>query len=361
MDKRYQVFVSSTYEDLREERQEVMHALLELDCIPSGMELFPAASEDQWSLIKKVIAECDYYLIVSAGRYGSIGPVGQSYTEMEYRHAIDLGKPVIAFLHKDPTQIAVAKAEKTDEGKKRLEDFRTLLQSRMCKFWSSPAELGSVASRSLVRLIKTTPAIGWVRSDQALDAETSSEILKLKKTIESLEVKLQQARLSGPAGSEQLSQGDDEVNLSFKFETRDKKRETWTWDYSINLMWDEVFYDIGPVVLNEATDSDIRTALTRSVRERSWEKRKNDADLKNHTAHTRTFQIVEHDFQTVKIQLIALGLIAKSQKARSVKDARTFWALTPYGDQYLTRLRAIRRGASLEVSEQPPDSEQEGN
>lgn len=42
MDKRYQVFVSSTYEDLREERGAVMQALLGLDCIPTGMESFPA-------------------------------------------------------------------------------------------------------------------------------------------------------------------------------------------------------------------------------------------------------------------------------------------------------------------------------
>ena len=55
MDKRYQVFVSSTFKDLQDERQEIMQALLELDCIPSGMELFPAANEDQWSLIKKVM------------------------------------------------------------------------------------------------------------------------------------------------------------------------------------------------------------------------------------------------------------------------------------------------------------------
>jgi hypothetical protein len=46
--KKYQVFVSSTYIDLIDERQEIMHALLELDCIPAGMELFPAANEDQW-------------------------------------------------------------------------------------------------------------------------------------------------------------------------------------------------------------------------------------------------------------------------------------------------------------------------
>src|SRR5258708_5384955 len=108
MDKRYQVFVSSTYEDLRAERQEVMQALLELDCIPSGMELFPAANQDQWSLIQRVIGECDYYIVISAGRYGSIGPTGQSYTEMEYRYAISINKPTIAFLHNDPLLISAA-------------------------------------------------------------------------------------------------------------------------------------------------------------------------------------------------------------------------------------------------------------
>jgi hypothetical protein len=320
------------------------------------MELFPAADEDQWTLIKKVIAECDYYLIVSAGRYGSIGPNGHSYTEMEYRYAIDLRKPIIAFLYQDPMQLAAARTEQTDEGKKRLVDFRHLLQTRMCKFWSSPAELGSVVSRSLVRLIKTTPAVGWIRSDQAFDAEAAAEILKLKRTIEGLETKLQQARLSGPTGSDQLAQGDDTVKVAFKFETKDAGRVGWSWDYAVELSWDQILYDVGPIMLNEASDTDLRSALNRTVRERSREVRGKDRQLKGHTAQSASFTASEHDFQTIKIQLIALGLVAKSQKARSVKDSRTFWALTPYGDQMLTRLRAIRRGPSLEAPEPSEDA-----
>ena len=42
MDKRYQVFVSSTYSDLQNERRKVLLTILSLDCIPTGMELFPA-------------------------------------------------------------------------------------------------------------------------------------------------------------------------------------------------------------------------------------------------------------------------------------------------------------------------------
>ena len=45
LDKKYQVFVSSTYIDLQEERQEVIKALLELDCFPSSMEFFPFSAK----------------------------------------------------------------------------------------------------------------------------------------------------------------------------------------------------------------------------------------------------------------------------------------------------------------------------
>ncbi|WP_293638541.1 DUF4062 domain-containing protein [Polaromonas sp.] len=134
MEKRYQVFVSSTYADLHVERQEVMQALLELDCIPAGMELFPAANEDQWTLIKKVIDDCDYYMVIVAGRYGSIGPDGLSFTEMEYRYALDIGKTVLGFVHREPGVLSASRCEATDEGKAKLVTFREFVQKKMCRF-----------------------------------------------------------------------------------------------------------------------------------------------------------------------------------------------------------------------------------
>ncbi|MCC0004031.1 MAG: DUF4062 domain-containing protein [Methylobacteriaceae bacterium] len=123
MDKRYQVFVSSTFSDLQVERQEILQALLELDCIPSGMELFPAANDDQWTLIKKIISDCDYYIVVIGGKYGSIGPDGISYTEMEYRHALSLKKPIIAFVHKDIGKLPANRVESSEESRKKLDSF----------------------------------------------------------------------------------------------------------------------------------------------------------------------------------------------------------------------------------------------
>ena len=69
-EKRYQVFVSSTYADLVDERASVVQALMEMDCIPAGMEAFPAVDEDQLEFIKTVIDDCDYYVLIVGG--GSI-------------------------------------------------------------------------------------------------------------------------------------------------------------------------------------------------------------------------------------------------------------------------------------------------
>ena len=184
--KRYQVFVSSTFEDLQSERQHVIQALLELDCIPAGMELFPAADDDQWSLIKNVIDDSDYYVLIVGGRYGSIGPTGKSYTEMEYSYAIEIGKPVLAFLHASPGDLPSSKVESDSSARAQLEQFRALVRQKHCRTWHSPAELGGIVSRSLVQAIKHRPAVGWVKADQPNEA-TLRELLELRKRVDDAE------------------------------------------------------------------------------------------------------------------------------------------------------------------------------
>lgn len=244
MDKRYQVFISSTYQDLQEERQEVIQALLELDCIPSGMELFPAANDDQWTLIKKVIDDSDYYMVIIGGRYGSIGPEGLSFTEMEYRYAVSCGKPVIAFLHKNPGELSANRTEKDPDSLMKLNDFRNLAQNKLVKYWTTPFDLGSMVSRSLIRLIKTNPAVGWVRADQVSDESSPKEILRLHKQVEELEKLLAEARTQAPHGSENLAQGIDELTIKYSFVVRDPKtykRNGYLAEFSIT--WNELFLD----------------------------------------------------------------------------------------------------------------------
>jgi hypothetical protein len=99
MAKKYQVFISSTFADLQNERSEILKAVLDLGHIPSGMELFPAVDLNQMTYIKQIIDVCDYYVLVIGARYGSTNDVGMSFTESEYRYAREKGKVILAFIH----------------------------------------------------------------------------------------------------------------------------------------------------------------------------------------------------------------------------------------------------------------------
>jgi hypothetical protein len=82
-DRRYQVFVSSTYEDLIEERKLIYETLLETYCMPVGMGLLPAAPEEKWKMICRLIEDCDYFIVIVAGKYGTLAPDNVGWTEKE--------------------------------------------------------------------------------------------------------------------------------------------------------------------------------------------------------------------------------------------------------------------------------------
>lgn len=358
MEKRFQVFVSSTYEDLRDERQEVMQALLELDCIPAGMELFPAANEDQWTLIRKVIEDCDYYIVVIGGRYGSLGPTGISYTQMEYEYAISQNKPIIGFLHKDPSSIPVKKTEKTPENQVKLDQFRTLVQQKMCKYWLTPSDLGSVVSRSLVMLIKSTPAVGWVRADLLPDTNTTEELLRLRQQIDELQNQLVESQQFLPMGFEDLSQGDDVILVKYKYilgksMTWDNHEFKTSPDITIQSVydttWNNIFSLISPLLIDEASDNILRRALTSVIEGEIVSYIRTREDFEGYAL--MRIDIDDNDFNMIKVQFLALKLIAKStrRKNRSVSDKSTYWTLTPNGVNAMMMLRAVRKIPSNDV------------
>ena len=94
--KKYQFFISSTYEDLKEERKKLFWAVLKKKYIPVGMELFGAVDEEQMTYIKRLIDDCDCFVVLLGGRYGSVDGEGISYTEREYDYAVQQEKKVIA-------------------------------------------------------------------------------------------------------------------------------------------------------------------------------------------------------------------------------------------------------------------------
>ncbi len=162
----YQVFVSSTYDDLKQERNEVIKALLELSCFPVGMENFSAADDTQWVYIQRLIKECDYYIVIIGSKYGSELEDGMSYTEREYRFAIENRIPVIAFTHSDINKILKGEAKLKPETLKKFIKFIELVRKKLCKPWRDKYELGAVVSRSITNLMTDKPGTGWIRGDE---------------------------------------------------------------------------------------------------------------------------------------------------------------------------------------------------
>jgi hypothetical protein len=165
--KRYQVFISSTYIDLKEERKKIIESVLRIDCFPVGMELFPATTETQMEFIKKMIDESDFYVIILAGKYGTI-PQGdeKSYTEMEYEYACSTKKPVIALLHSNPEKLSVEYSETVPKIKRKLEYFRNNLKnSRIVQFWDTQEQLATYIPQNIFLAIRNYEyrLRGWTR------------------------------------------------------------------------------------------------------------------------------------------------------------------------------------------------------
>ncbi|MCL2216598.1 MAG: DUF4062 domain-containing protein [Defluviitaleaceae bacterium] len=169
MDTRYQIFVSSTYEDLIEERKKATQAILKCECFPAGMELFPASSLKQWEIIKRVIDDSDFYLLIVAGRYGSLGTDENgkkvSYTEMEFDYAVSKGMPIIVMLHRRPDLLRAKFIETNKVSAQRLKKFREKASTeRMVAFWENEDQLHTEIVSSLHNAMRDTPeAMGWVR------------------------------------------------------------------------------------------------------------------------------------------------------------------------------------------------------
>jgi Domain of unknown function (DUF4062) len=339
-DRRYQVFISSTFIDLKAERQEVIQALLELDCFPAGMELFPASNDERWELIKQVIDDSDYYLVVVGGRYGSVDESGISYTEKEYDYAVSKKKPVIGFLHAEPGEIP-SKFTESDPGlQAKLDLFRAKVGQRMCKMWRSPEELGSMVSRSVVKLMKSHPAEGWVRASGAVTPEYIEEVESLRRRVAEYEAERERTRTTAPPGTEHLARGDDPLVLTFFYthypDGTGRGSKRYREEVSVGV--DDMFSAVGPAMFDEGTEAEFEDRLLRLVLAVAQ-----DSDLMPDEGTVRSITLLDEDIDVARTQLVALRLIEKSDKRHGVNDQNRYWKLTPYGETHLTTLLAVRK------------------
>lgn len=196
MAKKLQVFVSSTYTDLKRERQAAVAAILKSGHIPAGMELFTSGDQSQWNTIKAWIDESDVYMLILGGRYGSVDVASNlGYTELEYDYALQKGKPFFSVVITDSALDQKLREDGADAIEKinglSLSKFRAKVMSSMCSFFDDEKDIKLCVHESLADFSASKELIGWVPGNSVVDTTPLfDEIKKLSEENLSLRSKL---------------------------------------------------------------------------------------------------------------------------------------------------------------------------
>lgn len=328
MDKRYQIFISSTFVDLKEERKAIIENLLNANYIPAGMEMFSASNDEQFKYIKKIIDTCDYYILIVGARYGTINPVtGISFTEQEYDYAIYKNIPVLAFLHDDPYNLPAEKRE--DDKKELLEKFRNKVsKTRLCKMWNNLNELVTSVIISLTQETYENPQLGWTRGSIYDTTELLVQINELRLEKEKLEQKtleLKKVINTNTVKIENLACGEDTYLV---------KGEKWSSEYEryivheIKLTWDSIFSAIAPHLIASKSYYEFKEDLKKAI---------------NTSFNEDFFKLNDDCVQTIKIQFNVLGLMHVRVGKSTKGNIAEFIGLTTKGKEYLLQIKAIKK------------------
>jgi hypothetical protein len=307
---------------------------MEMDCIPAGMELFPAADEEQFQFIKRVIDDCDYYLLIIGGRYGSIDEEGISYTEKEYEYAVSRGLKVIALIHKNPEEIPFGKSEQNPNLREKLGQFRKKVSSnRLILSWGSAAELPGLVAQSIAKTTKLFPAVGWVRANKAASEDLLIEINTLRKQnadfrdqIKRLQMEL--AKFDSRPALENLAGLQDKFKLQGTYTDNWRHQPNQHWE--VEVTWEEIFAAVAPYLDSFPNDGVVKGILA----EAAFVKSREDG---------RDPYLNDQLFRTVALQLKALNLVSIQYSQATTGLMLLFWSLTPYGERVMLGARTVKK------------------
>jgi len=176
--KKYHVFVSSTYDDLKTERLELIKIVTELGAVPITMDAFDISKPEDRKVINKAIEDCDYFLNLTAYKGGAAA--GKSFAlELEYSHAVKAKVPVLALIISNKARWKASKKEKKADAAKAVEAFKKKLEGHTCDTWTNLGDLRQKALTLLGREMNLNPRRGWVPSTEAVEPSVANELSRL--------------------------------------------------------------------------------------------------------------------------------------------------------------------------------------
>ncbi|MFH1289056.1 MAG: DUF4062 domain-containing protein [bacterium] len=154
------VFISSTFDDLKEIRKKVWQLLKEHDVIIKGMEDFGARKAKPLETCLNEVSQSDIYIGIIAFRLGTIDEkTGKSITQLEYEKALELGKEILIYFMDDKlSSIAPIYVDKGSDAD-ALKIFKeTLKENHTVDFFINPDDLSNkLSNRFSILLTKLNP------------------------------------------------------------------------------------------------------------------------------------------------------------------------------------------------------------
>lgn len=338
MEKKYQVFISSTYEDLKSERDQIIKAVLEMGHIPVGMEMFSAADEDQWKLIARQIEASDYYVVIVAHRYGSETSEGISFTEKEYDFANEIGVPTLGFVIDEDADWPSSKVDKTQKKLKKLKSFKSKVQSKLVQFWSNKDELHGKASISLIKAMSINPQTGWIRADDALNPDVTNELTRLSTENSSLRQQIEKLEKQKVEAADEIRTTVNILDQNIRgYRVRRKMKSNWSEAEWFKRSLLDIFIWIAPNLLDENSSSEIA---------------KNIAFEHVGNGYFRTNPVGTNRISGIMADLAALDLVEPSKKPHPLDDKNTYWTLSKFGKKVMNKVRRIQLEEGIETLEQ---------
>jgi hypothetical protein len=337
MKKKYQIFISSTFEDLKPERDLVIKAILEMGHIPVGMEMFSAGDEQQWKLIQTQIDDCDYYIVISAFRYGSLdGEIG--YTEKEYDYASKIGIPVLGFVIEEDVKWPASKVDKNALKVEKLDLFKSKIQQKIIGYWNDKNDLYGKVSISLMKQFNTNPRTGWIKSSEQTGPEVLKEISRLSN--ENSELRKNLELLEKEIDNEEKEEFEKTLN------TLKHNKRTIYFYFDDSKDWEkaedkftlfEIFNLLAPELMIENHIQNCSSYLGNMLNPN-----KEDRTIREKWPTPRnTVRKILADFNV-------LGIIQPSTKKHSVKDENEYWSLTIEGKKLFREVRREILNQNLE-------------
>jgi hypothetical protein len=148
-----QIYISSTYEDLKRHREKVYHRLRQMRHDVIAMEDYVATDQRPVARCLVDVADSDLYIGIFAWRYGHVpahsSPEQISITELEFRHAKQEGKPCFIFLLAEDYPWPPAHIER-GEGGRKLEALRAEFCARYTvSFFRNEDELAGLVGAAV--------------------------------------------------------------------------------------------------------------------------------------------------------------------------------------------------------------------